>query len=359
MNRLISLFLQDVQSDNETKKTAVLIRIFSSVTGVYFLIQLVIFLLRLNPTLSSIAGVCLIAEILAFYLTYRNRTVSTRYYLIILTVVWIMVYVFILGWDFGVQHFLFALLLFGLLSSYAETRLKALMAVAFCLLRLGLYDFTRHHAPVVTIGELDSLFFQTVNTVTIFVAMTLMILYFSRDSLVMEKKLIDYNNRVRDLASHDPLTGLYNRREIMTRLQKITADSEHMGIYLNIVIGDIDLFKHVNDTYGHDAGDMVLKKVSQLMKTFMREKGYLARWGGEEFLLAFDNGNGDICAAQVEELRKQIAKTEIPYQDTIIQVSMTFGVAEHRFGEPIDKTITEADGKLYSGKRTGRNKVVF
>ena len=359
MSRLISLFLQDVQNDNETKKTAVLIRVFSSVAGIYFVLQTLIFGITHRPALTAMAVICLFGNMLAFYLTYRNHTFSTRLYLIALTLIWIIGYVGFLGWDLGVQHFLFMLLVFELLTSYSATIIKVLMAAGLCGLRIILYVYSLRHVPAVGLSSTDSLFLQISNTVTIFVAMTLMILYFSHNSLIMEKKLIDYNYKVRNLASHDPLTGLCNRREILSWLKEKTEENSKQDGFLNIVIGDIDLFKQVNDTYGHDAGDEVLKEISEVMERFMNGKGAAARWGGEEFLLVFTQVNGDICAEQVEELRRIIEKKQINYLGQQIRITMTFGIQEHQTGDRVDHTITKADAKLYTGKKKGRNRVVF
>ena len=150
-----------------------------------------------------------------------------------------------------------------------------------------------------------------------------------------------------------------NRREILSWLKEKTEENSKQDGFLNIVIGDIDLFKQVNDTYGHDAGDEVLKEISEVMERFMNGKGAAARWGGEEFLLVFTQANGDICAEQVEELRRIIEKKQINYLGQQIRITMTFGIQEHQTGDRVDHTITKADAKLYTGKKKGRNRVVF
>lgn len=177
---------------------------------------------------------------------------------------------------------------------------------------------------------------------------------------MMEKKLIDYNEKIRQLADIDPLTGLLNRRGIIEKLLQIAPEGKHWDTeYINIAIGDIDFFKQVNDTYGHEAGDVVLQKLGEILQDFMSKNGFIARWGGEEFLFVFHGINGDDSMHKLEELRKIIAAMQIEHENQIIRITITIGLQEHMAGDSVEHTIIEADKKLYIGKQTGRNKVVF
>ena len=170
---------------------------------------------------------------------------------------------------------------------------------------------------------------------------------------------MDYNDKVKEMASVDPLTGLMNRRGMETYIaRQVKNTSENQG-FLNFAIGDIDFFKRVNDTYGHASGDELLKKLADIFRDFMREKGMVARWGGEEFLFLFLGENGDQTMIDLEDLRQKIERTEFDLGDQKIHATMTFGMQEWNIGESYERTISEADKKLYQGKEQGRNRVVF
>ena len=360
IQKISGFFLKDVENNNETKQAAVLVRILSFVMGIYFLFQVIVFCITGDLLLDVLSVVCLAGYVHSFIGTYKERTREVRYFIIALTLLWIVIYVYLLGWDFGVQHFLFVLLLFILLTSYFGTAKKVLVTVGLCVIRLSLYLYTFFYLPVKAIENGNGIFFQSVNTILIFTAVAWMIIFVSGHSLVMEKKLIDYNEKIRQLADIDPLTGLLNRRGIIEKLLQIAPEGKHWDTeYINIAIGDIDFFKQVNDTYGHEAGDVVLQKLGEILQDFMSKNGFIARWGGEEFLFVFHGINGDDSMHKLEELRKIIAAMQIEHENQIIRITITIGLQEHMAGDSVEHTIIEADKKLYIGKQTGRNKVVF
>ncbi|MBO5551115.1 MAG: GGDEF domain-containing protein, partial [Lachnospiraceae bacterium] len=115
----------------------------------------------------------------------------------------------------------------------------------------------------------------------------------------------------------------------------------------------------VNDTRGHDCGDYVLKTLASVFKDFMKDKGYVSRWGGEEFVFIFKDINGDDAYPMLEDLRRNIEKMELEFFSHKFNITMTFGVEEYSpmFGS--EEAIKKADEKLYIGKESGRNKVVY
>ena len=122
---------------------------------------------------------------------------------------------------------------------------------------------------------------------------------------------------------------------------------------------DIDNFKHVNDTYGHDCGDYVLKTIAGIFNTDMENKGFVCRWGGEEFLFVFTSMNGDEAFIELNGLREQVERFKFMFKGNEFNLTMTFGVDEFSNNIPIDEVIKAADEKLYMGKEGGRNQVVY
>ncbi len=164
--------------------------------------------------------------------------------------------------------------------------------------------------------------------------------------------------RLQSVIEKDLLTRIYNRRAGEKRLEKYKEEYKKNGVPFSFAIGDIDFFKKVNDTYGHEAGDEVLKMIAKIIDKNMKKYGFCARWGGEEFMLVFHNRTDTEAATLLEKILDEIRSSQTNYQGQIIKVTMTFGVVEYK-GEDLEKTFRKADHKLYIGKERGRNRVVL
>lgn len=162
---------------------------------------------------------------------------------------------------------------------------------------------------------------------------------------------------LRIMIEQDALTELYNRRSGDKKLRQVFEESRSSGQSFAIAIGDIDFFKKVNDTYGHECGDAVLKNVSALLKQHMWHRGFAARWGGEEFLLVFENVDLAEARKQLELLMDKIHELDTLYEGQHVKVNMTFGLV-CEYDKDLHTILKEADGKLYIGKTNGRNQVV-
>lgn len=163
--------------------------------------------------------------------------------------------------------------------------------------------------------------------------------------------------RIRSLESKsntDYLTGLLNRRYLE---EIFYSETDFEQTY--IIMADIDFFKKVNDTYGHIAGDFVLKEVSSMIAKYFDEDDYVARWGGEEFLIYAKDREKFEVKDILNNLRQQVFDRTFNYYEHEIRTSLTFGVKSIDPNESIEKNIYDADKALYYGKRNGRNQVVF
>lgn len=176
----------------------------------------------------------------------------------------------------------------------------------------------------------------------------------------MGKSIISMQKSLHVLIERDALTELYNRRCANQRLKKVMKKAENTGTRFCVVIGDIDFFKKVNDTYGHEVGDKVLVAVAKALKNSMTGSGFVARWGGEEFLIVFDETEYDeglkklqVCMDNVRKLQIADERFEMP-----IQVTMTFGITAGGAEDDMDNLLRIADERLYEGKTGGRNRIV-
>ena len=169
--------------------------------------------------------------------------------------------------------------------------------------------------------------------------------------------VLEMHRALRDMMDKDPLTKLFNRRSANRKLDIIRSHFTDGGKSYSVAIGDIDFFKKVNDTYGHDAGDIVLVTVADILQKHLKPLGFVARWGGEEFLMVFDKMEIKDAEAELWSILEEIRATEIEYEGMIIRVTMSFGVVSAPELTQ-DEIVKLADENLYYAKESGRNRVI-
>lgn len=166
-----------------------------------------------------------------------------------------------------------------------------------------------------------------------------------------------FQRRLEEMATTDPLTGLYNRQVFDLSLQQAAARARRNGTELSLVILDLDRFKTVNDRFGHLKGDAVLKEVAAMLTESIRKSDTLARWGGEEFAVLMENCSHENALRATEILRQRIAEAPLLDHGADPRVTGSFGVATLHGDEPTRDLMTRADLALYRAKDRGRNRV--
>lgn len=176
-------------------------------------------------------------------------------------------------------------------------------------------------------------------------------------SIALEKNL--NIKQLETAAAIDPLTNCYNRRALSTFIENDIAYSQRNGNSLSVIMLDMDNFKEVNDRYGHQAGDAVLKQITSLLPSLMRKSDYLARYGGEEFVLVLPDTPLYNAVQLADKLRKAIERHTIDLGDhKSISITASFGVACLENKRDGYSLLLEADERLYHAKLTGKNTVV-
>ena len=165
------------------------------------------------------------------------------------------------------------------------------------------------------------------------------------------------NAKIQELVNTDPLTGLYNRRYLKEQLDFEFSRATRHGIPLSVVICDLDLFKQVNDTFGHDAGDTVLTSFSKLLQENTREEDLCARYGGEEFVIVMPHITMEEALLACERIRELYAASD-PLGNGH-RVSASFGITSKDGERSADHLLTLADKALYLAKKSGRNRVIY
>jgi diguanylate cyclase (GGDEF)-like protein len=169
------------------------------------------------------------------------------------------------------------------------------------------------------------------------------------------------NRLLEDMALTDALTGLANRRAIdVWAPRELSAAARHNFPFW-AVMADLDLFKKVNDTYGHDAGDIVLKTFSEILTAHTRQSDMCARLGGEEFVVMMTHADREGAKTAVERIRKQFENTKFTFGNHTITATASFGIAGFRGTQPPDwnALVAQADTALYLAKDKGRNRIEF
>jgi two-component system cell cycle response regulator len=169
------------------------------------------------------------------------------------------------------------------------------------------------------------------------------------------------NRLLEEMALTDPLTGLPNRRALdVWAPRQLSAAARH-GFSIWVVMADLDLFKKVNDTFGHDAGDTVLNRFAKILMANTRQSNICARLGGEEFLLIITHADKEDTKTVVERIRKQFESEKFTLGNSTATVTASFGVAGFCGTEPpeFNVLVSRADAALYAAKHMGRNRVEF
>ncbi|MCP4130521.1 MAG: GGDEF domain-containing protein [bacterium] len=168
-------------------------------------------------------------------------------------------------------------------------------------------------------------------------------------------ELIEAYKKIETIARTDPLTKLLNRRAMYEIIDDEIDRYERTGNPFSLILCDIDFFKKINDSYGHDCGDFVLVSISEVMLNFLRKVDKVARWGGEEFLFLLPETNIEGARKTIESLRKHIEEYSFNYRGKRVSVTLTFGICLYRANANINSCIEWVDKALYEGKEGGRN----
>jgi diguanylate cyclase (GGDEF)-like protein len=164
------------------------------------------------------------------------------------------------------------------------------------------------------------------------------------------------NQQLESLSATDRLTGLFNRRKIDEVLSQECARAQRTQLPLTVIMADIDKFKSVNDTHGHQVGDRLLVEFAEILRRRVRKVDTLGRWGGEEFMILCPDTNLPGACTVAENIRTAIENYDFP---VVGRKTSCFGVAEYRPGEAPDAVIKRADDALYRAKNGGRNRVAM
>ena len=170
-------------------------------------------------------------------------------------------------------------------------------------------------------------------------------------------KIADLNKALKHSATHDALTSALNRGAILSFLENDIKRSKRIKSSLSLLMFDIDFFKKINDTYGHLAGDQVLRQLSEVTKEAIREIDLFGRYGGEEFLIILPDTNISQACILAERLIHKVRNHPFVTDKVTLKVTISIGLAEYRYSESVEQLIERADIALYQAKFLGRDNI--
>ena len=270
---------------------------------------------------------------------------------------WLTWFVHTFGWTAGSPNILVIILSLAYFNIYLSSKGKIAFSLGLIAFRVALYAYSLKHSAPDTLTHNASICFQIINSVVPLVLLSIHYILFSSSIQARERALTIHNQALHVEAGTDPLTGLPNRRallDVIENYRKTSPDSQ-----FTVAIADIDFFKRVNDTYGHNCGDYTLKTLSQLFLDKAGGKYTVCRWGGEEFCFFIPEMNVDQAAIVMQDVHAAVGKMPLHFGEIDFGITITIGVEENDFHSSMEEIFNRADRKLYMGKAHGRNQVVI
>ena len=260
----------------------------------------------------------------------------------------VAIWMMMLGWESG---FHYPLLMFIPSVAMTASRRRLQWFVVALLVFLALLDgASRVWGPLAPIPPGALLALGWLN-ISVFVIM------FSALATYYRQNITWAENRLKVLATVDTLTGLSNRRHFESEAQAHIARFQRSGVSSALVMSDVDFFKRINDTVGHEGGDRVLVAIGQLLKRELREVDSLARWGGEEFVILMHDTAMAEALVVTERIRRAVENSAVSLPTADIRCTMSFGVTLLQPGDTLASAMARADQALYQSKTQGRNRV--
>lgn len=292
---------------------------------------------------------------------YEKNIINVFYITYIEIIVHSFVATICVGWSLGFPQYIIGLIPFGyyicatMMEGRHKYRTATLLGIVAYLSFIGCRMITLVSGSIyeLDISPIAKSLIYAFNATCNFGFLFMVTLVFVVDMQITTNKLHMQNAALDNMASVDPLTSLYNRRSMHVFLDAaVESDAPFC-----LVMCDIDNFKKVNDNYGHDFGDVVLKDIAHIIQELVSDNGHVCRWGGEEILI-LSNGSLDNTCKIAENIRRDVESHSFRLHEKTIRCSITLGIAAHQSGATIEETITHADNRLYYGKQNGKNRVV-
>ena len=317
---------------------------------VLHIIYLVLFIIAKLNILIYVDAAVVVIYILFFFLLWKKKyylyaLICGNVYFGLISITTIM-----MGFNTGFHFYLIGLCVVSFFTTYFSTVKQignSLIWVGLSLaIYLSLFFVSEFNEPFYQIEKWLEVTLFTINAVVVFAFVAAYLLVFLRYAISLENKIIN-ESRTDELTQISNRYGLYDYFD-----QDLNKESKVLALF------DIDDFKKINDIYGHVAGDIVLRKVAEIA-TEVLENAFVCRYGGEEFIVVLNGNDKDGYFNTLETLRMSIENYIFKCENVRIKLTITIGAVGYDSGLSLEKWVDLADEKMYSGKKTGKNKTVI
>ena len=294
-----------------------------------------------------------VASVIMYVVAYR--ALGKRQNRLAIALIWAEVVlhaclgIVLIGWESGFHYYL--LMFIPALFVSMQLRNAVLALLGLWSYYVGLNVLMWYIQPLQPIAPAALLVVNLFNLTVVFAM-------FSYLSFFYLKKVTSAHRKLQEMATTDPLTGLFNRRHMTHLAKKELSRHERSGHPVSFIVLDVDHFKVINDQHGHEAGDYVLTQVARVIKEQLRTQDMVARWGGEEFLVLLPDTTIDDAQIGAERVRQGLLDHEwrVPSGE-LITLTISAGVSELNRSDDFNSAINRADRALYNSKERGRNRV--
>ncbi len=326
----------------------------------------IFFFRSIGSTFLSVLNIfSLLFYIAMFFIFFYSRSLSVLNSAVFEVCIHAFWAALIIGPGNGFEFFIACSLFAGFNLNYITkpTKLQALFMICFAFGLLfgirfipGTTDLSGIRVYPVQ-SALDFIFiFNSLVTIAVFGAMLFIFYTFVKTD---KEYLTKQNYRLTELAYMDSLTQLLNRRAMKLRLESALDIKKVCQQEFVIAIADVDDFKQINDNFGHDCGDIVLKAVVDIIKENVRSTDYVSRWGGDEILILFNQSSISGAMSTIERIHNEVCETKVNYNGEKIPVSLTIGVCGSENYYMYQDVILEADRRLNDGKQRGKHCIIY
>ena len=309
-----------------------------------------------SKTMFIVNTICMLTNIIV-YILYENDKKSAGIYILISELfIFLIIATLVTGWKYGFQQYIFGMICVIFLPFYVPEQFKVrrrnivFVGISF-IIAYYILDYICNYTTLVTGIESTILTYKTIYAINSLISITAVSSFCG-----IATKLNTEDKRIlKRKADYDELTQIYNRYGVNQILENNKYDKKTFYV----AITDIDFFKKVNDTYGHNVGDAVLKDVARKLFKNIANKVSVGRWGGEEFLIIADPSlSHSEFKSILENIRKHYEDNPVKVKNENINITLSFGIVKFNPKLSISDNIMMADDNLYKAKETGRNKIV-
>lgn len=285
---------------------------------------------------------------------------SAKIYLTLIhleVIVFVSLTTVILGYSMGFQSFLVSILSLVYFCPYKKKYIPYILSIIEMGIIVILKIYSTFNLPIeMVLDERIEMIIYIVNIVGSCSIILYAAFVSNVSATVTRKELMIENQNLSNLAYYDPLTEILNRRSVKNLLKKISMGNSEEPFA--IIMCDIDDFKKINDTYGHDCGDYILHEIALMMKNLVSDCGDVCRWGGEEFVMLFYGRLKSDIYGLAKKLIESVADREFIYSDNRVSITITLGICDSTEFDGVDEILTQADKRMYLGKHRGKNCII-